>query len=242
MPDDFFIGYAPTPPGLRGWLRIAAVCAILVMLSGAILIAARQRSGGDGVWESGSTREVEGVYVEAPYPMLMTGEQILLLVGAGKVAASPTIKPGDRVRVSGTRLRRMNLMLFEATAFAATPATPPTARPPALGMSLEGQGPRTFHGEILDPKCFAGAMKPGDGKAHKACAALCIRGGIPPAFRSGDEIFLLVDPQLRPFDAAGLEAVIAHVGDDVELSGHIVPLEQLRLLAVDPKTIRRSAP
>ena len=28
---------------------------------------------------------------------------------------------------------------------------------------------------------FDGAMKPGDGKTHKGCAALCLRGGIPPA-------------------------------------------------------------
>ena len=35
-------------------------------------------------------------------------------------------------------------------------------------------------GEIVDFKCFLGAMKPGDGKPHQACATLCISGGIPP--------------------------------------------------------------
>jgi hypothetical protein len=35
-------------------------------------------------------------------------------------------------------------------------------------------------GEICDGKCSAGAMKPGTGLAHKACANLCILVGLPP--------------------------------------------------------------
>ena len=37
----------------------------------------------------------------------------------------------------------------------------------------------TLKGEIIDPKCYLGAMKPGGGKTHKACAMRCIAGGIP---------------------------------------------------------------
>lgn len=47
----------------------------------------------------------------------------------------------------------------------------------------------TLTGELLDGKCYLGAMKPGDGAAHRACAMLCIRGGLPALFiaDSGDE-------------------------------------------------------
>jgi len=31
-------------------------------------------------------------------------------------------------------------------------------------------GERTLRGEVIDPKCYIGAMKPGGGKTHKACA------------------------------------------------------------------------
>ncbi len=35
-------------------------------------------------------------------------------------------------------------------------------------------------GEIIDPKCYLGAMNPGEGKPHRSCAILCIGGGIMP--------------------------------------------------------------
>ena len=40
-----------------------------------------------------------------------------------------------------------------------------------------------LEGEILDPKCWFGVMKPGEGKVHKSCAIRCISGGIPPVFK-----------------------------------------------------------
>ena len=42
-------------------------------------------------------------------------------------------------------------------------------------------------GEIVDPKCFFGVMKPGEGKPHKDCAIRCILGGIPPVLKVTDE-------------------------------------------------------
>jgi hypothetical protein len=36
-------------------------------------------------------------------------------------------------------------------------------------------------GEVVDFKCYLGAMKPGSGVTHRGCAALCVQGGIPPA-------------------------------------------------------------
>ena len=54
---------------------------------------------------------------------------------------------------------------------------------PALALpALEPLGEVDLVGEILDSKCWFGAMRPSQGKPHKACASLCIRGGIPPAF------------------------------------------------------------
>ncbi len=44
----------------------------------------------------------------------------------------------------------------------------------------------TLKGEIIDPKCYLGAMKPGGGKTHKACAMLCISGGVPPMLVTRD--------------------------------------------------------
>ncbi len=48
----------------------------------------------------------------------------------------------------------------------------------------------TLLGEIIDPKCYLGAMNPGEGKPHRACAILCIGGGIMPMlrFKGSDQI------------------------------------------------------
>jgi hypothetical protein len=41
----------------------------------------------------------------------------------------------------------------------------------------------TVVGEIVDPKCFFGAMNPGEGKTHLSCAARCLSGGIMPVLK-----------------------------------------------------------
>lgn len=38
-------------------------------------------------------------------------------------------------------------------------------------------------GEIIDPKCYFGAMNPGSGKPHLSCASRCISGGIMPVVK-----------------------------------------------------------
>ncbi len=40
-----------------------------------------------------------------------------------------------------------------------------------------------INGEIIDPKCYFGAMNPGQGKTHISCAVRCISGGIMPILK-----------------------------------------------------------
>jgi len=48
---------------------------------------------------------------------------------------------------------------------------------PAFAQLL---GDTILSGEIVDPKCYLGAMNPGEGKPHRSCAIRCISGGIIP--------------------------------------------------------------
>ncbi len=80
----------------------------------------------------------------------------------------------------------------------------------------------TVVGEIVDTKCYLGAMKPGRGKPHRACASLCIRGGIPAALlvRTADgerQLIHLVDFAGRPLGRELLD----WVGQPVEVSGRL---------------------
>jgi hypothetical protein len=120
---------------------------------------------------------------------------------------------------------------------------PGSVRPlePGGGVIVDlGQpmGTRTFRGEIVDSKCYLGVMKPGEGKTHRSCASLCLRGGIPPALRvEGDArtepgLLLLVDADGHPLGPR----VLPWVAQPVEITGQVTRYGDLWLLASDPMT------
>jgi hypothetical protein len=87
-------------------------------------------------------------------------------------------------------------------------------------------------------------MKPGDGKTHKACATLCIRGGIPPMFASpqpGGQTrqYLIVKANGEPLDSTTLEAILPYVADPVEVTGTVELQAGRWLLRLNPADIRR---
>jgi hypothetical protein len=98
----------------------------------------------------------------------------------------------------------------------------------------------TLRGEIIDPKCFLGAMRPGGGKTHKACAMLCISGGVPPMLVTRDaarnETFYLL---VTEDGGAANERVLEFVGDPVEVSGRLERQGDLLLLRVASDGVRR---
>jgi hypothetical protein len=231
--DEFFVGYSPTPPRLGRLLRRAVSVFVLLACSAAILIAARQRDPGDGQWNVAHEKEFVGRLAMRPYPMLQSADGLtLLLVGVGKVGAGDSVDglDGRIIRVRGTTLQRSNLHLLEVDG-----ELEPREAASSIPAESVNASPVTLQGEIIDPKCFAGAMKPGDGKTHKACAALCLRGGIPPAFcvqtaDGGNVIYLLLAVDGGAVTGSHLERLIAHVGEQVELAGVAVTRGDLKFL------------
>jgi hypothetical protein len=231
--DEFFVGYFPTPPLLGRFMRRAVGMLLLLACSAAIVIAARQRDPGDAQWDVAYEKEFVGQLATKPYPMLESANgKMLLLVGVGKMAAGDSVDTldGRTVRARGTTLQRSNLHLLEVNA-----ELEPIEAASSMPAESINRSPVTLQGEIIDPKCFAGAMKPGDGKTHKACAALCLRGGIPPAFgvRTADGgyvIYLLLAPDGGAVAGSHLERLIARVGEQVELTGVVVTRGDLKLL------------
>jgi hypothetical protein len=64
-------------------------------------------------------------------------------------------------------------------------------------------GRTTLTGEIVDSKCFAGVMNPGEGTVHRDCARRCLSGGITPMLvvrdgTGGERLVLLVSAHGRP--------------------------------------------
>jgi hypothetical protein len=190
---------------------------------------------------------VEVVAIQAePYAMLRVLDakdspiRTILLVEEGKFGAAERVWPfaGQSVEVPGTLLHRDDRWMLELAA--ESEGIKPTL-PLALPEPKRSEPrPVTLRGEIIDSKCYLGAMKPGGGKTHKACAALCIAGGVPPMFvaRDGDgkETFYL----LTAADGGPIhDAVLPFVGDQVDVGGVVEDRDDLCLLKVAPADIRR---
>lgn len=180
MADDFYVGYLPTPRSHRKALLLGLPLALMLLVAAIVAMGVAQRDPGDGVWDFGGEPAVwEGTLVADPFPRLLTEDGAVFLVEFGKIGAQRRIDEsllGRHVRVSGWRVERDGRRIVELE----PDVTIEDLGPGRVVSDVTPIGDRTFIGEILDSKCYLGAMKPGDGKAHKACATLCISGGIPP--------------------------------------------------------------
>ncbi|MFG0283537.1 MAG: hypothetical protein ACF8R7_03875 [Phycisphaerales bacterium JB039] len=241
--DDFYVGYLPAPRAHRRLLRIAIPGLLWLGAILSVIVVWQMRDPGGAVWEDARARTWEGAIRLIPYPALEVVEDgattTYLLVEMGKFGAERAgAFENKRVRIDGYLLRRDGRRIIELdpadTAITALGDAPGAAAPRELGAV-------TIRGEIVDTKCFLGAMKPGDGKAHKACAELCVAGGIPPTLISiapdgSRRYHLLIGPDGGP---AG-ELVAGLLADPVEVRGMEMDRAGLRLLRLDgPGAIRR---
>lgn len=245
MSDEFFVGYLKTPGGLARFLRVAGMVIFISAGALAVALAAGQRDPGNGVWDIDHATVLEGVVQTEPCPLIRVARRdgqatTILLVNQGKLGAAGRLAAADGrlARVRGHMLERGRVRMFELDedAAAVEPVTRNSAVPEAISLSLPapaGQRAVVLRGEIVDPKCFAGAMKPGEGKTHKACAVLCLRGGIPPMFVAEDgREYLLVDETGRSLTGPALEGVLPFVGDFCIVSGTVAMRGEMATLTL----------
>ena len=242
---EFYIGYRSMPPRLRWVVRgLAALLLVLVALD-AWLVASMQPASGDGATAQ-IPQEYAGTLTREPYPMLRvktaTGIKTYLLVSDEKRGAEAAlgITPDGPVKLSGFPITRSGLGMIELAAndVAVISEMPAIAEP-----AREVHGTVTVEGEIVDSKCWLGAMRPGEGHLHKACASLCIRGGIPPMFvrRSGNNetpgLMLLTQAD---GSAVPPDLIIPFVADAVRVTGTVEKRGDLWVLKADLPTLTRT--
>jgi hypothetical protein len=257
--DEFFIGWLPAP---AGYVRFVKPIAIAILLGGAITagtLAYYQRDSGGGQWDNARVITLRGIALTRPYAMLRVagdkpGEmpRIYLLVEDGKFGALPRVsrivqdsEDGVAVEVNGTILHRGDRWMIAleegdpgmrvlTEAEAKTLPTMAKSEPKAIALS------HALRGEIVDPKCYLGAMKPGGGKTHKACAMRCIAGGIPPMLvthdADGKETFYLI---VSADGGVPNDLVYPFVGDRVDVTGSVEQLDDMLVLRVSSDSIRR---
>ncbi len=245
--NDLYVGYLAVPRRQRRFLWMLVPAGLWALLAASALIAWSQPGAGSGVWDNATARAFTGVIVGNPYPMLYADDRgdgtpgFLLLVEMGKHGAHRAAAfDGQRVRLSGWLLHREGRVMLELEpgdrGIAVTVAGTELRSPPAP-MDL---GPVSLPGEIVDSKCFLGAMKPGHGKTHKECATLCIAGGIPPMLVSHDTrgnrtFYLLANESGGPLDRAALP----YIADPVEVTGQLERRGDLLVLRLHATAIHR---
>jgi hypothetical protein len=226
---DFYVGYLPVPPRLARWLTRAAAGLLIVFVGFGWILARAQQDPGDGVWDDAVAREFVGVVAAAPYPHLRiksdaaSGVETLLLVEVGKFGGGQRAAPldGKPARISGWLIERDGRRMIEmepGDSLSADETLPSPDFERLRGPQITPLGRVTLRGEIVDSKCYLGAMKPGEGKTHKECATLCIAGGIPPMLVARDadgrrSYYLLTDSAGAALDAS----ILPLVADPVEV-------------------------
>lgn len=262
MNAPFFIGWAPgSARPIARFLILAVVLTLGGSVALALALGARVDDPGSGAWVG--ERDYTGVLIQHPYPVLITDPtaehptgHAVLLSGGGKVGVQDMAARhvGQRVRVTGGMVMRGDLgMLFVNEVTPAPGAAPAGTAPPPSGSAPPGSAspgsaplggapmPRTESlgrwrvvGEICDGKCTAGAMRPGDGLAHKACASVCILGGVPPVLVTagpveGRTFMLMGDPTGRALPPSFRD----HVGVRRQLEGTVIRIADLLIFQTD---------
>lgn len=251
----FYIGWQDqAPPEIRGIIRNAILGIGLLVIVYAGLLVLSQQGFDKSVFELGNLSERQGILVTYPVPMLkvpmpkprnnVLEYQSIMLIGFGKFGAEATLAAmekkagfelaGKQVRLRGTRIYYQGKQAFELTEGAAAllvwedPKVPYQAQEKDFGrVSLVG--------EILDPKCALGVMKPGFGKPHRSCAVRCIAGGIPPVLRMQSQIGGVNYCLVRgPSGEAINKEVLAAVADPVLLCGQLRQIDDWLVMYLDP--------
>ena len=239
--DEFYVGYLPMPDGHRKFITTLLFTLFLWFAGMAFIIVTTMREPGFARWETGAIKHWTGTLVAKPYPLLIpddTNSPAIFVVSMGKHGAQDRLKDsfGKHVTLAGYELNRDGRLLIELddaqSAIEIDSSATSAEQEPQLIESIK------LTGEIVDGKCYLGAMKPGDGIGHKACATLCIRGGLPPMFAAqtekGSTIYYLL--QIDGSTEYSEES-LGLVGQRVQISAEYSTLYGLPMLDVDADQI-----
>ena len=250
----FYVGYLELPRGHRVFLMIAVPLVLIGLAVGAVGLSRAQPAWGDGFWQTGEASFWRGTLVLEPYPMLhVRGEESVetsLLVEMGKFGSRDRFGgagvDGASVEIRGRELVRDGRRVIEIDPDSDVlgPSWRVVEDAAVRAPVVMGHERVELVGEIVDSKCFLGAMKPGAGRGHKACATLCIDGGIPPVlvvFPDGEgaaaEYWLLTDADGGALETDGGDPDVAGwrgvIGERVVLTGRAGFVGSWRVLALD---------
>ncbi|MEP7164383.1 MAG: hypothetical protein ABI741_06810 [Ferruginibacter sp.] len=245
MNNEFYIGWLPKAPGgFAKHIKKVLLALLPVMIIVGITLALLQKKFDTGNFEFGKLTEVKGIYFNKPVPMIkvVNGKDIwgnisylgIPLVGYGKHGAEGIMMELEKEKNISLTQKEITLkgtLIYNdgKTIMQVNEDDNPlvhVADSKAANELLQQQkdlGVSKVKGEIIDPKCYFGVMKPGEGKVHRDCAIRCILGGIPPMMKVRNEkgennYYLVVGPNGENMN----NAVQDYVGEPVEIEANLV--------------------
>jgi hypothetical protein len=259
MSNDFYIGWMPSAPETFSRHIRKAVFLLLgfaVIIAG--LLSLQQKRFSTASFEFGKLTEVTGIYQQFPVPSIRVmatadafGNSIYLtipLTGYGKFGAEGTIAGLERehginlanrqVTFRGTLLYSDGKTLLQVDEHD-SPLVKWADKASPVSHDTRELGNVQLTGEILDPKCYFGVMKPGHGKPHKDCAIRCIAGGMSPVFYVRNEkgeanYYLLLNENGKKMN----EKLKDHIAEPLTLQARAIQYDDWVVLYVKDKTIK----
>ena len=249
---EFYVSYIEGSLGnqTKKTIKKFAFLAIFMIVGGALIFSFSQKPFKNSTFELATATKIIGVFHENPYPMLRvqvaknTFKNVLLL-GFGKSSANPFLEKiqeeipdlnGKKLSIEGNLIYYNGKTLIQITDEEKVRLVDNSQTILSLKEEISSM---TLQGEIIDPKCYFGVMKPGKGKIHRSCAVRCISGGIPPVFATTDgnnvaKYFLLTDLEGNPIN----NQVLSHVGKPSDITGMVEKMGDWYVLKIDPKNIK----
>lgn len=243
--EPFFVGWGKVPKALRLFL---AVCAAFLLVAFGVLAygtSATQTDTGSGAF-MGQT-QVRGILQVNPYPILHVIESphfkrgdTILLSGNGKSGAVDQAAgmDGKIVQANGFRLDRGELHGMQLRN-GKRGLKLADNQDQSLDVKVEPLGRWKLQGEVCDGKCLSGAMRPGQGLAHRACANLCLLGDVAPVFVSsgpvdGSEFFLMSNST----GGAVTKELLDYTAIFVEIEGDVERHGNMLVFKIQPDTLK----
>jgi hypothetical protein len=241
------------PKSFAKHIKVVLLILFPVALVIGYLLATNQKKFSTANFEYGKTTELTGIYHSDPVPLLKVYDKnrksiTIPLVGYGKHGAETAIMEieaekklslnGKEVTLKGTLLYGDGKTILQID----KNDKPVVNIGSGSTYSIEEKdlGTQTIRGEIVDPKCYFGVMKPGEGKVHRDCAIRCILGGIPPVLHVQNEkgesnYYLIVGPNGEKMN----EAVQDIVAEPVSIKAKVIQQDDWIILYTDKESIKR---